>query len=324
MSTLEDVGSGVVLSRYIVQSSDVLSDMKVNVKDEGSDNVRWYKERFLAEDEIIEHVVDNASSIILWTIHRPKRGWYIRIRAPTFPPGVFIPLAGVPKSSPYHTDAALTFACRTGAPSRLSIGTNPSACSSKQSVDSDVTLTDRDREGQKEHSYPPTPSASSPTIRTVSLQGIESRLRELPQSSTPNRRPHSLVTGSLTHFLITPHSTVHVPAHAESTSFFTRLVSSLKSHSPAPSYSFTISPISSPLPPNAPESAHIPITTPVPILAFHDQTPVWTARSMTGLVELNNALVRSLGVEPSFYIACALTYLEFLSEREGFLAASAD
>ena len=37
---------------------------------------------------------------------------------------------------------------------------------------------------------------------------------------------------------------------------------------------------------------------------------------MSGLIEMNTALIRSLGVEPSFYVACALTYLEFLSERE--------
>lgn len=56
--------------------------MKVNVSDEGSDKVRWYKarrshllkygicsisllkERFLAEDEIIEHVVVSLHSVI--------------------------------------------------------------------------------------------------------------------------------------------------------------------------------------------------------------------------------------------------------------------
>lgn len=273
---------------------------------------------------ITDYLQDNETSTILWTIHRPKRGWYIRLRAPSFPPGVFIPLSGVPRSSPYHTDAALTFACRTGAlpRDRNSVGTNASASSSKQSVDSDVTLTDRDRDGQKEHSYPPTPTASSPTVHPVSLHGIEARLSKLPQASSPTHRPPSqLITGGVTHFLITPHSTVHVPAHAESTSFITRLVSTLKSHSPAPSYSFTISPISPPLPSNTPENAHIPVTTPIPLLSFHDRTPVWTARSMTGIIEVNNALVRSLGVEPSFYIACALTYLEFLSEREVSIAS---
>ena len=57
-------------------SSDVLADMRVNISEEGSDRVIWYKasvciircqaainsagcvkERFLADDEIIEHFV---------------------------------------------------------------------------------------------------------------------------------------------------------------------------------------------------------------------------------------------------------------------------
>ncbi|CAL1697740.1 unnamed protein product [Somion occarium] len=323
MSSHDGGSAEVTIARYVVQSSDVLSDMKVNVLEEGSD-----KERFLAEDEIVEHIVDNASSTLLWTIHRPDRGWYIRLRAPSFPPGVFIPLSGLPQSSPYYTDSALTFACRTGSPSSHSVGTNASASSSKQSVDSDATLTERDAQ-KEQHSYPPTPSVTSPTIRPISLQAIEARLQQLPSPSPsvsfPRPRPTSqFVTGSITHFLITPHSTPHVPAHAQKTSFFTRLVSTIKSHAPTQSYSFTISPMPPPLPTNSPENAHAPITTPVPVLSFHDQTPVWTARSITGVIELDTALARSLGVEPSFYIACALTYLEFLSEREGYLAASTD
>jgi hypothetical protein len=64
------------------------------------------KERFLEEEEIIEHFVvstytsvfgfltstvtmvkHNESQRIQWTMHRPRNGWYIRIRSPAFPPG---------------------------------------------------------------------------------------------------------------------------------------------------------------------------------------------------------------------------------------------
>jgi hypothetical protein len=53
-----------------------------------------------------------------------------------------------------------------------------------------------------------------------------------------------------------------------------------------------------------------------PLIVFHDQTPVLTVRSLTGLIEMNKAEESYLGVDTSFWIAVALTYLEFLEERE--------
>jgi len=53
-----------------------------------------------------------------------------------------------------------------------------------------------------------------------------------------------------------------------------------------------------------------------PLLVFHDQTPVLTVRSLTGLIEMDRAEESYLGVDTSFWIAVALTYLEFLEERE--------
>jgi len=79
-------------------------------------------------------------------------------------------------------------------------------------------------------------------------------------------------------------------------------------------------------PPTAPPPAdlnHTPYT-PRPIVTFHDRTPVWTVRSTNGVLEIDSAQVKSLGVDITFYVACALTYLEYLSEREGYLAAEAD
>jgi hypothetical protein len=53
-----------------------------------------------------------------------------------------------------------------------------------------------------------------------------------------------------------------------------------------------------------------------PLLTFHDQTPVLTVRSLTGLFEIDRAEERALGVDTSFWVAVGLTYLEFLEERE--------
>ena len=41
-----------------------------------------------------------------------------------------------------------------------------------------------------------------------------------------------------------------------------------------------------------------------------------TVRSVTGLLELDEGVERDLGVAPSFWIAIALTYLDFLEDRE--------
>lgn len=54
----------------------------------------------------------------------------------------------------------------------------------------------------------------------------------------------------------------------------------------------------------------------LPLLTFHDHTPVLTVRSITGLLEIDIEEERLLGIDTSFWIAVALTYLEFLEERE--------
>ncbi|KAF9239411.1 hypothetical protein BU15DRAFT_74568 [Melanogaster broomeanus] len=239
------------LCRYVVQSSDVISDLRVNVFLENSDKVIWYKtptkERFLFDEEIIEHVVHNPTSTISWIIHRPKRGWYIRIRSPTFPPGVFIPLLPVPRSSPDFTDAALTFSCRTNAYALplLMAEASRAKSSSDSGASSSTTI----------HSYPPSPPAAPINIAPPSPQSISAKLDEIGLVPTDNlkRAPQPTPT-KITEFLLAPHSSAHV----------------------------------------------------------------------TGLLEIDRAEERMLGIDPSFWIAVALTYLEFLEERESYLAALSD
>ena len=118
------------------------------------------------------------------------------------------------------------------------------------------------------------------------------------------------------------------------TSFFARAFSALKRHQPSHSNSFTLSrlltpgPLSSPPPyastvPLVPEAAsadNVSLTLHPPLLVFHDRTPLLTFRSLTGLIEVDKAEEQLLGVDTSFWIAVALTYLEFLEEREVRLA----
>ncbi|KAJ3489255.1 hypothetical protein NLI96_g2249 [Meripilus lineatus] len=232
-------------------------------------------------------------------------------------------------------DAALTFACRTSGPPAFTVQGNPQASGSKRSLDSDITLTDTFGNGQRDpvqasiqsHSYPPSPpqpQVTSPRLYPLSPRALDHQSHHKRQSS-------GFVNGRITQFLLTPHTaSAHIKQQSNA-SLFTRVVSAIKTHAPSHSYSFTLSPL--PSSPSSAASTHAVHEThegdgdasiPPPIVTFHDRTPVWTVRSNFGLLELDTEQIRMLGVDISFYIACALTYLEYLGERESYLAAAAD
>ncbi|KAH9476779.1 hypothetical protein JR316_0010694 [Psilocybe cubensis] len=324
-------------SRYRVQTTDVLQDMRVNVSEEGSDNVIWFKERFLSDNEIVENIVHNPTSTIQWTIHRPLRGWYIRIRSPTFPPGVFIPLTPVPSSSPLHTDAALSFNSRTNI-------TPPSSFPSRSelpSSSSQFTLQDEDITSSSSslHSYPPTPTASTTAIINVhppspTRESSSSTLVDTDKTPKKSlRRPRPPARSQITQFLLAPSSIPPLQHPDANASFLSRALSLLKTHRPSHSSSFTLSRVVEPSgttpPPYASQSSAAILQQQhphlhAPLLVFHDHTPVLTVRSLTGVIELDKSEAQYLGVDTSFWIAVALTYLEFLEERESYLAASSD
>ena len=165
-------------------------------------------------------------------------------------------------------------------------------------MESDTTLTDQVSPAAI-HSYPPTPTASSsapssPRMPPSKLDGTGRVGRKRQTRISP--------------FLLAPHSHTHVPQPEQQPSFFGRVFSTLRNHAPSHSLSFTLSAILS----NPPQ----PPPTPAPLLTFHDRTPVLTVRSVTGLLELDERVERDLGVTHSFWIAIALTYLDFLEDRE--------
>ncbi|KAI0338604.1 hypothetical protein BDW22DRAFT_1409469 [Trametopsis cervina] len=276
--------------------------MRVNVRSAGTDT-----ERYLAEDEIIEHVVENANSTVHWTIHKPIKGWYIRLRAPSFPPGSFISLTPVPSSSPYSSEAALTFSCRTNVPS---LKRSSLSSSSRMSSDSDATLAG----DSTVHSYPPTPP-QNPSLRISppSPQSVHAKLAEIPP-----RQPAQQITA----FILTPHSHMHLPDQKQ-LSVFARMMSALKNSTPSRSSSFTLSTAASiSSASGGSEASGAPASK--PLLTYHDRTPVWQVGSTHGVIELDTEQEKDLGVHPSFYFAVALTYMEFLAERESYLAAATD
>ncbi|KAJ6519162.1 hypothetical protein C8R45DRAFT_851848 [Mycena sanguinolenta] len=293
-------------TRYVVRSSDVLEDLKVNVMLENSDKVVWFKERFLEEEEIVEHFVHNESRRIHWTMHRPRNGWYIRIRSPAFPPGAFIPLIPPLPNSP-HPPGALLFSSRTNippvvdAPPRVSTSTV--------------------------HSYPPTPPPAV-VVHPPTPASIETRLAQA-QGSQRHHPPATQVTD----FVLAPYA--GEPIQPEQMSFFQRAYSMISRSTAALSYSFTLSRVGVPSP--FPDAAASPLPSPAdstvslaapvalpPLLTFHDRTPVMMISTVTGLIEVDQSEERLLGVDSSFWIAVALTYLEFLQEKESYLAALSD
>lgn len=264
---------------------------------------------------MIQH---NQTSRVCWTIHRPFRGWYIRLRSSTFPSGAFIPLTPLPQNSPYHVDASLSFSSRT----------NPTPPSPGQPELVQTSLTSQEDSSQTSvHSYPPTPTA---THRRPPCAAAE-----LPKKETSTQT-------QITQFILAP-SGVPSMQNPIRQSVFSRALSLLKSHSPAYSNSFTLSrvPSNTPLSPPPPYAINLPASDasrstvnflPVPasscaaatsvvplhtpLLVFHDQTPVLTVRLLTGILEIEKTEEVLLGVDTSFWIAVALTYLEFLQERE--------
>ncbi|KDQ54698.1 hypothetical protein JAAARDRAFT_38371 [Jaapia argillacea MUCL 33604] len=343
--------TGAHMSRYVVKSSDVISEgLRVNVYREGSDRVVWYKERFLTDDEIVEQVLDNATTSVCWSIHRPKRGWYIHIRSPAFPPHVHIALQPLPKGSPFFAEAAMSFACRTNIPrarppSFPFVPSSPSS-SSTSSVDTDITLTEGSNNAMTTtvHSYPPTPPPPTVVVQPPSPKSIHAKLDDIspsqqrPRKSHPKRKPQPPST-QVSHFLLTPHN----PEPAQQ-SLLSRALSALRSSQSSQGWSssFSLCPVPADQlirPPNSgppapstssPVSSYsnppsIPLLPPTaPLLTYLDQTPTFTLNSSTALLSLNESQALVLGVQPSFWIAVALTYAEFLADRDSYLAAMSD
>jgi len=260
-------------------------------------------------------LVEQETSKLCWTIHRPKRGWYLRIRAPSFPRGSFIYLSPVPKTSPFYVEGALSFQCRVNSRKSAKLEDCPSV--EKSSMES-LTPTLTESLDNTAHSYPPTPPFS-------------------PSSEEETSKSPSLIThgsSEVRQFLLAPHSSPHVPQQ-ESSSFLSRALAAFKNNKPSHSLSFTLCPLPLNNIPNLQTnelsaSSHLHSLSlgaiihpsPDPLLTFHDRTPLWTFGSSTGLMEIDVALEREAGVNRSFWVCLALAYMEFLTERESYIAAS--
>ncbi|KAG8931512.1 hypothetical protein FRC02_002637 [Tulasnella sp. 418] len=267
------------------------------------------QERLLTETEIVEMLKVAGEGRLLWSTHKPLEGWYIRLKSPLLPPHFSIPLLpySSQSSSPNNPtftgmevpEGSMTFSCRTQADmSRVAVPPKKSDHEAAAAA-------------SNEHSYPPAPSPVRSLRDSISAASVSSSSRlddtlsPIPRESSTTSSPGpSRSPSQITHFLISPHlpPTSHQnPAESSSSKIF-GVIQRMFTGGVGKSFSI--------------QTPALP-----PILRFHDTTPVLSVRT-TGVIELDEGVARVLGVDLSFYIAMALAFLEYLSDKEAYLAAS--
>ncbi|KAG8873131.1 hypothetical protein FRB97_007000 [Tulasnella sp. 331] len=347
-----------IVSRLIVSSSDVIDhNFRLKISDERSKKVEWTQERTLTEAEVIDSLVESSNGRTAWTVHRPIQGWYIKLRSPAFPENFFIPLT--PYSTKAHSahfsgetvvDGSFTFACRTVAldisrpsapstPARSSFaaagahsyppspgGPNPtpSPRDSIGSTSTTATLVEENKNRALQVNEATTPTSSSSQQTPLNRRPPPPPLRAPPQSQ-------------VTHFLITPEPLLAYPLSPEQemrqqqqgkashrvTGLFSSLTQKIVGTTKR---SFTIKIPSSPYPTSAygvNQTATDSSSPMLTLITFHDTTPTFSLGSHTsGVIELDDGIARILGVDKGFYIAVTLAFLQFLEDKQAYVAAS--
>jgi hypothetical protein len=189
----------------------------------------------------------------------------------------------------------------------------------------------------------------SSTARNVSPHTANVISEPGPSGLQPSRRasrrvppsPRSPVPTQITQFLLAPDgSAALLPPSSQQSSWWSRAWSLLASNAPSNSLSFSLTPlpplqvVSHSSPPNldSPSSSSLspsmsrlslqtqlqpqPQRLPESILIFTDLTPTLTVYQSKGLLSIDEASVKELGIDTSFWVTVALAYIEFLGDRE--------
>ncbi|KAF9516727.1 hypothetical protein BS47DRAFT_1340619 [Hydnum rufescens UP504] len=183
-----------------------------------------------------------------------------------------------------------------------------------------------------DHSYPPPPPIRSPPLETVTLNSLHQGFSP-PDAIPPSGRSSSTSTLSTTSCSPPPpfgasqsHTQSHpVPLTTASPQVHSELTRFLLAPAPPPKsnrLSFLPSAVSSSLM-GRHKSFVIRTRSIPPVLTFTDTTSLLIGSGVaSGIIELDHGVARALGVEPSWWIAVALAYVEFLDERDAYLAAA--
>ncbi|PVF96415.1 hypothetical protein CPB86DRAFT_874968 [Serendipita vermifera] len=352
------------VKHYAIRSSDVLNqDMKITVEDDGK--ALWHKTRELTENEIVDYITDAQTNQIKWTIHQPKRGWYIRLRSPAFPPGAGIALVPPSTEGPrIGNDPRLTFGCQTLVPPPVSArpSVEHSYPPSRNSTSSQTSMTPSNSLAalRPNASARIDPKDVSKSLENIAENGVDITQAADPEQTDPGTsttsvaaaptrsppvRPTKLVQSyipppkwQITHYSLQlgipetgplagvhhHHHLVNQPSHAPKSSLLSRALAPLANLSHASSHHFVIQPIPSPAGPGgAPNAPRETQTVSLPFIAFTDSTPVLRA-TPSGTLSVDVDVVRNLGVEMAFWVTVSLAFLEFLRDRDGYLAATED
>ena len=181
---------------------------------------------------------NSKTPTLRWTVHSPKRGWYLRLRTPSFAPGAFVALKPAEPGSDVVL-GTLTFGCQTFvfdyadlvvATPRSSISSNPplrlplpppvDASSSSSTTRTNLPplappTTEADiaaksielanSSAQARYSYPPTPSVENQSTGLLSVPSNSPQPQATPRPAPPPMQ--------ITHFVLTPTSRHRVRHH---------------------------------------------------------------------------------------------------------------
>ncbi|KAG8737263.1 hypothetical protein FRC10_008392 [Ceratobasidium sp. 414] len=340
---------------FFPTSSDVLEGgQKVYIKDEKTGDTKWCKTRILAHKEIIDEIrTPEPSNALKYTIHRPTRGWYIHIRAATAAP---LALTPNPLADPDRTDAdcELMIQLPMGlrykgkereverarglgdqdewsfpptppirSPPRRAPLKEPESASTSPSTS---THTDPLRSPSPPPSSTSITSKLAPRVPPPPMPTIPLIFAPLPPPVFPQKQP--------------------VLSRAYASGILRILANTLFS---PPRRSFALS---TRLPATPDQREHESIPTPaieagpagmggpvIPVLTYTDTTPVLAVSRMTGVLSLDMGLLGTMlmgGVEETredengaeweeeigLLVAAVLGYLDFLNDREGYIAAA--
>jgi len=271
------------------------------------------------------HSQEASTNQLRWTIHRPKRGWYIRLRAPMFPPGSAISLSPARTSAGGESateivDSRLRFGCRTLVPSTASQGhaypPSRSSLSSQSHTQVGLSLEPLSTSTRPESMETPMSADLAHDITTQADSSIESppNRRSLPTSVPRSPPPPS--EWQITHYILKAgepeegqfahlhhhHHLRSLPSQPPHTSLLHRAIAPITRLSNAASNHFYI----------VPETTLNPS---LPLIVFTDTTPVLSAIP-SGTLTVDEQEIRALGVEMAFWIAVSMAYLDYLRDRD--------
>ncbi|CAE7230747.1 unnamed protein product [Rhizoctonia solani] len=306
------------VDKFLLSTSDILEGtQKTYIKCSKTGEIKWCKSRTLTLHEVVDEL--HAGAELAYSIHRPTRGWYIRVKAHGKQPLVvdLLPDPLVDTTQP-DADSALVFHIPGKGKERESVGSS---------------LADQD-----EYSFPPTPPIRSPPRKKREPGAKPDSLLSEPSSPTsaahtdplrspdppqpPTKLQPRLSPQPTTTLVFSPTPPPKIPSGPSFSRAFAsgllRVVTNTIFSPPRRSFSLYARSSSGMMSATTPVLESGPQFALEKVLEYEDTTPVLSVSQMTGVVTVLNGGYGNTGL----LVACAMAYLDFLAEREGYIAAA--